>query len=35
MQDELTTYYVQNFGWGIGFLSVGGVIIVISRRWWK
>ena len=35
MQDELTMYYVQNFGWGIVFLSAGVIIIVISRKWWK
>ena len=32
LQNELTTYYVQNFGCGIGFLSVGVAIIVIYKK---
>lgn len=33
--DDLNKHYVSYFEWSIGFLSAGGIIVGVSRRWWK
>ena len=33
-KSELTIPYVGYFSWGIGFTSFGGIILVITRKWW-
>ncbi|MGI0088294.1 MAG: hypothetical protein ACREBI_10135 [Nitrosotalea sp.] len=33
--DDVTNGYEGYFGWGIGFTSVGGIILAVSRKWWK
>ena len=33
--DERTDIYIQDSEWPIGFLIGGGIILVVSRKWWK
>ena len=34
-KDDLTKSFPTDFGFGIGFVSLGVIILVFSRRWWK
>lgn len=34
-KDDLTKSLPSDFGWSIGFVSLGSIILVFSRRWWK
>ena len=34
-KEDLTRSYAGYFGWGIGFVSLGVLILVFSRRWCK
>ena len=31
----LTTSYVGYFSWGIGFISLGVIILAFTKRWWR
>lgn len=33
--DDVTNGYEGYFSCGIGFASVGGIILAVSRKWWK
>jgi hypothetical protein len=33
--DVRTNIYIQDSEWSIGFLIGGGIILVVSRKWWK
>ena len=33
--DDLSNSYIGYFEWSIGFLVAGGVILLVSRKWWK
>jgi hypothetical protein len=33
-KDDVIPLFEGYFIWGIGFLSVGGIILSVSKRWW-
>jgi len=34
-KNDLAIPYASYFSWGTGFVSLGVIILVFSRRWWK
>jgi len=33
--DERTDGYIKNSEWSLGFLIGGGIILIVSRKWWR